>query len=291
MARLRPTMQERVVQFGPERGLVGILTLPATAVVAPHVVLLNSGVIHRVGSNRIYVELARALATAGITVLRFDLSGIGDSRRRTDVSSVRESVERDIADAIEYLASTRGSDQVVLMGLCSGAFDALTSAINQPRVIGAFMVDIPGPFQGWRHTLRHIAARLFRQASWRNPLRSLVGHSRKLVTADARNGSSNGRYVVGARGTASRARMQDQLDALLARGVRLHFTFTAGLEENYNHPSQFRSTFPRAARHQSLSYDFFEERDHSFSTRDMRDRLVHRAVAWVLGGQLQRKAS
>jgi len=92
-------MQERVVQFGPDRGLVGILTLPdaGAEVDAPHVVLLNSGIIHRVGSSRLHVDLARALSSVGVAAFRFDLSGIGDSKRRSDVESVRESVERDVA--------------------------------------------------------------------------------------------------------------------------------------------------------------------------------------------------
>ena len=265
---------------------MGVLTTPDArqATGAPHVLLINSGVIHRVGSSRLYVELARALAATGIYALRFDLSGIGDSKRRTDVESVRESVERDIGDAIQYMKTSQGAQQVILMGLCSGAFDAFNAALKQPTVVGAIMVDLPGPFRGWQHTVRHIASRLFRKDSWRNPLRKLLGHSRTLVNDKMNQRPSGGRYVVGARGSASRDRMRDALDALLARGVRLHFTFTAGLEENYNHPGQFKSTFPRAARHPALSYDFFPEPDHSFGTRAMRDRLIRRTVDWVLAG-------
>jgi pimeloyl-ACP methyl ester carboxylesterase len=276
-------MQERVVQFGDERRLVGILSLPdaGAAPGQPYVVLLNSGVIHRVGSNRLYVDLARALARAGVPALRFDLSGIGDSARRTDVASVRDSVERDVADAVEYLASAHGADRIVLSGLCSGAFDAFASALHQPRVVGAYMVDMPGPFRGWAHTTRHIAARLFRPSSWRNPLRSLWGHSRTLVGDSLNRRPDAPRYVVGARGTASRDRMREQLDTLLGRGVRLYFSFTAGLEQNYNHASQFRSAFPKAARHPLLRYDFFPERDHSFGTRAMRERLIRQFVDWV----------
>lgn len=285
MVILTDPMQERVVQFGPDRGLIGVLSLPDSAGAgSPHVLLLSTGVIHRVGTNRVYVELARALASAGVPVLRFDLSGIGDSERRSDIPSVRESVERDVGDAIEYLAATQNAGRFILLGLCSGAFDAFGAAVNQPRVVGAFMVDMPGPFRGWRHTLRHIAARVFRPASWRNPLRSLWRHSSALVGDTIKPRDSGPRHVVGGRSASPRVRMEQQLDGLLARGVRLHFTFTAGLEQNYNHPSQFRSTFPRAARHPSLSYDFFPERDHSFATRDMRERLISRAVAWVEAG-------
>ena len=68
-------MRERVVMVGDELPLVGILCepekdqgkAPGTAVI-----LLNSGVIHRVGSCRLSVTLGRALVErAGITTFRF----------------------------------------------------------------------------------------------------------------------------------------------------------------------------------------------------------------------------
>ena len=277
-------MQERIVQFGPSRGLVGVLAVPDTRTSAPHVILLSTGIIHRVGSSRLYVDLARALATAGVPALRFDLSGVGDSERRQDVQSVRESVERDIDDAIAYLTDAHKADRIILMGLCSGAFDAFIAASSQDRVVGAFMVDMPGPFRGLAHTARHIGARLLRPASWRNPIRSLLGHSRAVV-GDRQPTSGGDRYVVGARSRLTRDSMGAQLVALLARGVRLHFSFTAGLEMNYNHASQFKSTFPRAARHPSLSYDFYPEPDHSFGTRAMRERLIATVVPWALAAR------
>ena len=73
-------MKEHAIVFGREATSVGIVTEPAakhTSPSLPAVVILNSGVIHRVGPNRIYVALARDLAALGFPVLRFDLSGIG----------------------------------------------------------------------------------------------------------------------------------------------------------------------------------------------------------------------
>jgi len=276
------SVQEQAVLFGADRGLVGILSRPAAPRAGtPHVIVLSTGILHRVGSNRISVDLARALAADGVPVFRFDLSGVGDSTRRRDVSSVRQSVERDIAEAIDYLVTAHGADRVVLVGICSGAFDALSASLSQQRVVGALVVDLPGPFKGWRHTLHHLWGRLRRGAfSLRNPMRKVVGHSRALVKRASGN-LYRGGYVVGGRGAASREHMKQQLDVLLARSVRLHFMFTAGLENNYNHRSQFRTTFPEAARHPSLSWDFYPVRDHAFSSRSARERLVGFTVDWL----------
>ncbi|HYC51571.1 MAG TPA: alpha/beta fold hydrolase [Gemmatimonadaceae bacterium] len=295
-------IHERVVQFGPQRSLVGIVTQPATgrAGGVPDFVLLNSGVIHRVGSNRLYVELARALAAHGVTTLRFDLSGIGDSERRSDVGSVREAIQRDVTDAVKYMTG-QGAAGVVLFGLCSGAFDAFRSASAIDHVVGAFMVDMPGPFQSWRHFMHHVGARL-RKSDGPTILAKLLDKSTGVlqrIIADEQPATgvdacaapapapvSDG-YVVGARARSTREQMAEELDELLARNVQLYFVFTAGLERNYNHESQFRGVFPDAARHEGLSHAFLQDADHAFGTRAARDGLIALVREWVVSNWLR----
>jgi len=75
-------MIERVLRFGDSDNLIGIHTSSAASSKRPGIVLVNSGVVHRAGPNRLYVNIARQLAAVGYPVLRFDLSGIGDSSPR-----------------------------------------------------------------------------------------------------------------------------------------------------------------------------------------------------------------
>jgi len=58
---------EQALIFGRSRSLVGILVRPAFECPAqrPTVVILNTGIIHRVGHHRMYVTLARQLAASG----------------------------------------------------------------------------------------------------------------------------------------------------------------------------------------------------------------------------------
>ncbi len=87
-------IRDHAVAFGKSNGLVGIVTEPAYGPAEtehygaptrpPAVVLLNTGVTHRVGANRMSTTWSRRLAAAGHFVLRFDQSGIGDSERRQD---------------------------------------------------------------------------------------------------------------------------------------------------------------------------------------------------------------
>jgi len=104
-------MNEQVIRFEPSQTLVGIVTQPAPALANPDlpaVVLLNAGLLHRVGPNRIYVQLARKLAGFGFTVLRFDFSGMGDSRPREDHLPYVQSAPAEAKDAMDWLTAHCG---------------------------------------------------------------------------------------------------------------------------------------------------------------------------------------
>ena len=60
-------MRERVCEFGPQLNLTGLLTEPTatTHPELPAVVMLNAGLLHRVGPHRMSVILARKLAEQG----------------------------------------------------------------------------------------------------------------------------------------------------------------------------------------------------------------------------------
>jgi hypothetical protein len=71
-------MKEDVVQFGLEDRLVGVLTTPATALRnAPACLLMNAGVIHRIGPHRLNANISPALAAHAIATLHGDLSVLG----------------------------------------------------------------------------------------------------------------------------------------------------------------------------------------------------------------------
>ena len=276
--------REKIVSFGESGGLIGVLSVPAgERAQAPHVVLLNSGLIHHVGASRLHVGFARAFAAAGITTLRFDLSGIGDSERQSEALSLQESVQRDIAGALAFLSTECGATRLVLAGVCSGAYDAFQVALGDPRVSGAVLIDIPGPFQTWRHIAHHLWARVFRLSSWRNPMEKVVLYGRALrLLSQLERGESEPAFVQGVRPRVSHRTMEAALDTLLARNVALYFVFTAGLEGNYNHRSQFRHRFPRAAAHPALSVDFLPESDHTFSARSARTQVTGLVRDWIL---------
>ena len=162
---------EKPVAFGRWNSLIGVTCTPAQPHVtreagAPAAVFLNAGILHRVGPNRLYVRLARMLADAGIPSLRFDLAGVGDSPTARDPrGSVLDIVERDIADAIDFAARQSRDGTVVLIGLCSGADNALQAAVRDERVAGAVLLD-PNVHRTRGFWLRHYARKLVHPDTW-----------------------------------------------------------------------------------------------------------------------------
>ena len=136
---------EKAVTFGCEgEDLVGIACLPDSSqgpATKTGVIIIVGGPQYRVGSHRQFVLLARALATAGIPVLRFDYRGMGDSAG--DLHNF-ENVNNDIAKAIEALAvSAPNVGKVILWGLCDGASAALiyTHQMADSRVAGLALLN------------------------------------------------------------------------------------------------------------------------------------------------------
>ena len=159
-------IREKVVLFGSASTLVGIVTDPpidATDATRPGVILLNAGLLHRIGPNRLHVELARRLAAMGLVVLRFDFSGIGDSDVREDDLPFWESAILETQEAMAFLEKSRGLRRFVLMGLCSGAVSSFRTARVDSRVAGAVLLD-PWGYSAESSSLA--TTRLYWQSVW-----------------------------------------------------------------------------------------------------------------------------
>jgi len=282
MAGVVTKVRERAVAFGPGGSLVGVLTarVPPSSTDRSMVVMLNAGLIHRVGANRVHVRLGRALASAGHTVFRFDLSGIGDSDPRQDALDLDGAARQDIAAALEYLHTTREAPSFTLYGLCSGATNAFRYAVRDDRVKAAVLVD-PGAFPTLGHRVRFYGRRLVRPRVWWNVL-----SGRNPVVVDAVRRVVGGRPaeaavdVEGPLGL-SRDEMRAGLRALIARGTDLLVVYTGYLEEVYSYAGQFRAMFPEEARSRRIRVEFYGKSDHTFSGEAQKQWLIDLVTQWI----------
>jgi exosortase A-associated hydrolase 1 len=92
-----------------------------------------------VGSHRQFVLLARALASAGIPVFRFDYRGMGDSvAEPRDFEQVSEDIRAAMDILIDRIRDVRGA---VLWGLCDAATANAFYAGTDRRVIGQIALN------------------------------------------------------------------------------------------------------------------------------------------------------
>ena len=265
-------MNEQGFRFGRSQHLVGICSLPAQATGTLGVIVFNAGLVHRIGPFRLHVELCRQLAMAGYPALRFDLSGIGDSRVSGEPSSDDALASADAADAMRLLTEVSGCTRFVLIGLCSGADNAHVVARDNPAVAGAVFLDgyayrTPG------HVLRHYLPRLFSVSRWRRFLSTRLRAARVRANRSA--------PVVFGREFPPRAQVREDLEAMLARGLKLNFIYSGGISRYFNHRRQFRECFGRMARHANVTVDLLAGTDHTYILGADRARLIGVIEGWM----------
>lgn len=136
-------MNQTALVFGPAQSNIGIVADPPPGVARRDVgvIILNAGILHRVGPARIHVTLARALQELGFTSLRFDFSGIGDSPKRSATGSFADAAVAEARAAMTSLSSLRGIERFLVVGICSGADVTVQAARADDRVVGAAVID------------------------------------------------------------------------------------------------------------------------------------------------------
>jgi hypothetical protein len=285
LARAERGVKERPVAFGPTKSLSGILTEPPQGSAGrPAVLLLNAGFLHRVGPNRLYVTLARRLAAAGLPVLRFDYSGLGESEPRRDALSLEESMLAEGVEAMNFLASSGIAERFVSMGLCAGAEQSQRLAHADARVVGAVLIDgyayrTPG------YRLREYTRHLRSARSWRQLLAKPLLLPKLLAGKPENPGApqaGNPGGVDFVREFPTREACLAQLDAIVARDVELFFIFTGGgMAEFYNSRKQFHEMFPSLRGHKRIRLDFMPVADHTFTLRRQQDALLTSIDDWA----------
>lgn len=285
-------LTEQLCQFGSSEQLFGILSfLHTRASDKPTIVLLNSGSVHHVGPNRLYVTLARALSTLGYTCFRFDLEGLGDSVLQgtgRENHPYPEPAIRDVDTCLQYLNQQFGCSRFVLLGLCSGAHTAFHAGVEliehdivdiisiNPltfRFVEGMSLETTQHFQDvayYKHSARNLK-------SWLKLLRGKVdikyiigvAHSQLKVAINSVLQSLRERLF----STASTP-LADDLKRLFAQNRPLSL-FIAEHDPGYALlMSGARYTATKAIKVGKIRLQFITEADHTFSTLAPRAELI-----------------
>lgn len=277
-------VKEQALLLGRHGSLVGIYTCAPSAGTANGsnmaVVLFNAGLIHHVGPHRLYVKLARVLAAQGISTLRFDLSGIGDSSPRPDFLTARELAVAEPREIFDELVR-RGHDSFVLCGICSGARTAKQASIGDPRVKGLILInpasdaEDPGLFAQTAARF-YLSRSIWRPRAWFNLFtgrvnytmlfKGLAGMFRRMFTRGDRS----------LRDQSETARRN--LETLVQQGPRVLALLSDRYAQAFNILDDKLDDLQRSGR---LQIEVFPDADHLFTSLKDQNDLVQPIGRWA----------
>ncbi|WP_137918626.1 alpha/beta fold hydrolase [Hydrogenophaga sp. 2FB] len=278
-------MNEVSFKFGSQQHLSATLTLPPGEQPARMgVVLLNVGIIHRIGPHRFNAKLARALAREGLATLRMDLSGQGDSGAPDEALPYEQQAVVDLQAAMDHFQRICNIDTFAIAGMCSGACNGLAAALADKRVGALWMLDgdaYPTARTRWnRYTGR------LREA----PLRTLKAWTRKLVERTARaiknvaNRSTTTHELWDFdRRAPPREVFGRDVQTLVDRGVAVCFVYSGSIHWTFNYQEQLREAFSEFNFVDRVQCEYLPQADHTATTLATQERLIRSIVDWLHG--------
>ncbi len=275
-------MKETPVLFGPDRSLVGVVSTPgAEGKMAPVAcVMLNMGATYRVGPHRINVKLARQLAAEGVSSIRFDLAGLGDSGPPSGSNHFQTQMVLDVQAAMNLLETMLGIRRFIVIGLCSGAGNGMRTAMVDPRIVGILMFD--GYAFPSRRTQFELA--VFRAlAVPGNP--AVVGKTLRWLerkfSAKAAAAAAPADFMEPVSREVIEAQFHLSMTELVGRGVALFFLYTGTSHVRDRHRDQL-GRFADEPYAQRIEYRFFAEIDHSLTSLESQRIFLSEVGAWTL---------
>ena len=275
-------MAEQTLILGAENHLVATLT-PANGTDADSprcvAVLSNSGVIPRIGPHRMNVRLARRFADMGIASIRFDMSGLGDSRRSSGSLPVMRQWVADTRAVMDTAQAHFGCDRFFMVGLCSGAEVAHLVALEDPRMRAAVLWDwyAHPTLQSRLRTLLYKLRRAGLQTAARKLLARVLPAVRSSSLAD-RQASER---AVDFSESPLRDDYARRIQTLVDGGVELLFAYCGGEPEWFNHHGQFRGMFGRYRFVDKVAFTYLEMCDHLVTRREAQQAFTHMIVQWL----------
>ena len=276
--------------FGHHENLFGIHTDPLaisktnknTSHCKTAVIMLTAGMLTNVGPSRLHVSLAADLAEQGIGSFRFDLSGIGES---LPVAGQGASVVRAIGEvkqAMDFLQREHDYSQFMLFGLCSGADDAIATALQDDRIVAVCSMDGCG-YRTQKYSL---------YAAWRKYLPKVISPlkwiqlGKKWFLKEPIKGSS---MPLGSdiREFPCCEQAEQEIRSLADRGVQLLFLYTGGVIDYYSYERQFYDMFPLLKGRNEIKVEYHPRWDHVAFLEEDRLQLVDRVTTWLVDGEPQ----
>ncbi|MBB3177117.1 alpha/beta hydrolase family protein [Variovorax sp. Sphag1AA] len=272
--------KETPVQFGPDGSLLGIVTTPNDGSMEPVAcLLLNMGATHRIGPRRINVKVARRLASHGISTIRIDLAGLGDSRAASGAEHYRTQAVQDMQAAMNLMGTMLGVRRFVVIGLCSGSANGLSLAVADSRVVGVLMFDgysFPGR--------RSLMERNFRRALAAISNAAMIGKTsrwlHRLVSSKAAAAIAPDMFEPDAPEVTA-ASFRRSMTQVVERNVAMLLLYSGTMHVVDRHRDQL-GPFANDPFVKQIEYMFDPTLDHSLTSLAAQETFMTIASDWVL---------
>jgi pimeloyl-ACP methyl ester carboxylesterase len=283
-------MKEETVLFGRGQGLVGTLSVPSRRTGSVGIILLNAGMIHRIGPHRVNVRLARELARHGIASIRFDLAGHGDSARPSGLLSFRDQAVEDIQQAADALANATALQRFAVFGICSGAYHAFNAALKDERLTALMLFDA-FRYPTWKTRLIYYLTRLRQPQRLRRAARLCARTLRRTVhsqepPAAARTPAAELERLGVIDVFPAKEEVGSGLRTLLDRGVRIFVINSGSTMHEYNYTRQFEETFSEYGVAGRVRVGFKPDLDHQFTGNSEQQAFIAELVEWATASGL-----
>ncbi|MBV8800765.1 MAG: hypothetical protein JO208_13275 [Alphaproteobacteria bacterium] len=269
--------------------LVGILSQPVSCTPEPLCIIThNAGALRRTSPGRSWTELCRHSAARGLSALRVDLEGIGDSPGQFAANTRRgpEDEQRTITSRME-IADILERDQVasrfIGVGQCLGAYWEMKAAVRDPRVRGIMLLN---------HLAFDWTPQLMREREMRaalGPLRRALSSGpralRQLLTVESIRTAGRGTALLlgGSVRAARRAQLSpalSQCDRLSSSGTRVLMMFSRN-EVLFRQIRDLGLLKISAARWPGIAVETLDTADHELRAARIRADIHERFDVFV----------
>ncbi len=277
-------MQEKALLLGSQQSLVGVYTQADTEEKSLTqncvMVFLNAGLTHHVGPHRLHVKLARQLATIGISSLRLDLSGIGDSNVSAENMPVQELAMHELTEIMDDLGKY-GHTDFIFFGVCSGGKLALQIAARDARVKGIIVVnqslaaDDPELAAQISADL-YMKSSIWRPKAWLNLFSGRVNYKRLWQSLSR---ILSPRPATGKNKKTSLAELvSEEITPVLSNDSRLLMLFSDQHEKFIDLRNE---NLTALQTNELLEINVFPDTDHLFTQLDEQNKLIQKVMLWM----------
>jgi exosortase A-associated hydrolase 1 len=235
----------------------------------------------RVGSHRLYVQLARFLCVNGITVFRFDYEGIGDSHGEfVGFSNATPSIKA----SIDFLNKQfPGRTEYILWSLCDGSSASIIYAANNSEFLSGVILCNPYTIidesdLAWMTLKHYYVRRFFKSKFWINLVKLHVNavqsfRSLTKTVKKIRVFSSEMPGVAVNNNGPSIAKLVCRSIARFPKPVKIILATEDLVTKNFQDVLKHQREIKRLIKTGQISQYFIKSADHTFTNPDAKKAL------------------